>query len=344
MIDPKHYTKYFFGLPLPCIQAEFLMKGSLGHNAFLFNTEKDFKIFFRKDHDYGKQGLDLYSNQKAFSKYFQEFKDYLETAKSLLIPKYRKIPEKLSKDEFIADMKFIGKLWHYYGFAEFPYIDYAFENGDENTMKNLNEISIFKFKARDLMNSYFFKGGVIENLLAYFGENAKYLYFNELLDSFEGKNVDEKIINERKQCYSAVVNKGEIKKFDLDTSLELSKKFDPVAKDTVIKGRVANQGYAKGKVVIAPLFDDQKDINRANKLMQKGDILVAESTSPDIIVLCEKAGAIVAEQGGYLSHAVIVSREFGIPCVIHALTATKVFKNGDMVEVDAHKGIVRKIK
>jgi pyruvate,water dikinase len=57
----------------------------------------------------------------------------------------------------------------------------------------------------------------------------------------------------------------------------------------------------------------------------------------------QKAGAIVTEQGGVTSHAAIVSRELGIPCLIGTKIATKVFKDGDMVEVDATKGIVRKI-
>ena len=44
------------------------------------------------------------------------------------------------------------------------------------------------------------------------------------------------------------------------------------------------------------------------------------------------------------SHAAIVSRELGIPCVVGTKTGTKAFKDGDLVEVDADKGIVRKIK
>jgi pyruvate,water dikinase len=51
----------------------------------------------------------------------------------------------------------------------------------------------------------------------------------------------------------------------------------------------------------------------------------------------------VAEEGGILSHAALVSRELGIPCILNAIEATKIFKYGDMVEVDADKGIVRKI-
>lgn len=57
----------------------------------------------------------------------------------------------------------------------------------------------------------------------------------------------------------------------------------------------------------------------------------------------KKAGAIVTDAGGILSHAAIVSRELKKPCIIGTQTATKAFKDGDLVEVDAVKGIVRKI-
>ncbi len=78
--------------------------------------------------------------------------------------------------------------------------------------------------------------------------------------------------------------------------------------------------------------------------MQKGDILVSIATDPDIVPAMKKAAAIVTEQGGVTSHAAIVSRELGTPCVIGTKIATKVFKDGDLVEVDAVKGIVKLIK
>jgi pyruvate,water dikinase len=77
--------------------------------------------------------------------------------------------------------------------------------------------------------------------------------------------------------------------------------------------------------------------------MRKGDILVAGQTRPEIIAACRKAGAIVTNEGGICSHAAVVSREFSIPCIIGTKVATDMFKDGDRVEVDATKGIVKKI-
>ena len=61
-------------------------------------------------------------------------------------------------------------------------------------------------------------------------------------------------------------------------------------------------------------------------------------------IFTEKAGAIVTDEGGLTSHAAIVSRELKIPCIVGTKIATKILKDGDIVEVDAENGIVRKIK
>ena len=75
--------------------------------------------------------------------------------------------------------------------------------------------------------------------------------------------------------------------------------------------------------------------------MNKGDVLVAETTSPEFMPACTKAAAIITNQGGLLSHAAVISRELHIPCVVGLKIATKVFKDGDLIEVDADKGIMK---
>ena len=56
------------------------------------------------------------------------------------------------------------------------------------------------------------------------------------------------------------------------------------------------------------------------------------------------ASAIVTDEGGLTSHAAVISRELKIPCVIGTKHATDVFEDGDLIEVDANKGIVKLIK
>lgn len=56
------------------------------------------------------------------------------------------------------------------------------------------------------------------------------------------------------------------------------------------------------------------------------------------------ASAIVTDIGELLSHAVIISRELNKPCIIGTKIATKVLKDGDEVEIDAKRGVVRILK
>jgi phosphohistidine swiveling domain-containing protein/DNA-binding transcriptional ArsR family regulator len=112
---------------------------------------------------------------------------------------------------------------------------------------------------------------------------------------------------------------------------------DKIEKISEIKGQCGARGYVKGKVKI---INEIKDMAK----MEKGDILVSISTQPDLLPAMKKAAAFVTDQGGVTSHAAIVAREINMPCVIGTKIATKVLKDGDIVEVDADKGIVRILK
>jgi len=114
--------------------------------------------------------------------------------------------------------------------------------------------------------------------------------------------------------------------------------YDIEAKDIKeIIGTVASAGRAIGKVRIVIT---EKDVLP----FQEGEILVSTMTRPEHIVAMKKAKAIVTNEGGITCHAAIVSRELGIPCIIGTKIATKVLKDGDLVEVDAEKGIVKILK
>lgn len=103
------------------------------------------------------------------------------------------------------------------------------------------------------------------------------------------------------------------------------------------KGHSAYLGRVQGKTMIV------EDPAKARSFKQ-GQILIAGMTRPDFLPLMKRAGAIVTDAGGVLCHAAIISRELHVPCIVGTQTATKAFKTGDLVEVDANKGIVRKLK
>lgn len=85
-------------------------------------------------------------------------------------------------------------------------------------------------------------------------------------------------------------------------------------------------------------------LNTTTDRFKDGDILVTTMTRPDFLPLMRRAKAIVTDEGGLTCHAAIISRELKIPCVIGTKIATRVLRDGDLVEVDANKGVVKILK
>ncbi len=99
----------------------------------------------------------------------------------------------------------------------------------------------------------------------------------------------------------------------------------------ILKGISASPGMGTG---IVRILKSPKEIDK----IKTGDILVAPMTSPDYVPAMKKAAAIVTNEGGMTSHAAIVSREMGIPCVVGTKIGTKVLKDGDVVTVNGTTG------
>lgn len=148
----------------------------------------------------------------------------------------------------------------------------------------------------------------------------------------------EKINERKKEC--AIILEGEEIKVLSGRELEEYKKQELKSLDysrvDELTGQGASSGRTQGAVKLVLCDAD------AGKVL-KGDILLAPATNPTLVPAMERAAAIVTDEGGLLSHAAIVSRELGIPCLVGTKIGTKVFKDGDMVEVDTKNGLIRKI-
>ncbi|MEE9203308.1 MAG: phosphoenolpyruvate synthase [Dehalococcoidia bacterium] len=107
--------------------------------------------------------------------------------------------------------------------------------------------------------------------------------------------------------------------------------------EVVAEGVAASRGVAWGPVKI---ISGTSEIAK----VEKGDVLVAKMTNPDLAPAMNRAAGIITDEGGLTSHAAIVSREMGIPCVVGTSSATKVLKNGQIVTVDGFRGRVYKGK
>lgn len=184
-----------------------------------------------------------------------------------------------------------------------------------------------------------------------YAEIARRLKFNpndimevtdeEMFGALDGKSLpDKKEMAIRHKNYAMIVRNSKTRLITNPAEIKEMEKiyFVDVAEKNELKGRIACAGgIIRGK---AKICIDKKEICK----VKKGDILVASFTTPDFVPAMEKAVAIIADQGGVSSHAAIVSRELGVPCVIDTKDATRVIKDNDVIEVNAETGIIKIIK
>ncbi len=166
----------------------------------------------------------------------------------------------------------------------------------------------------------------------------KYLLINEIV---ENKLPAQDELEKRRQHYIYT----DFKLFTDKTLDDLAVQYSfEIEKEEILpvgisnfKGETASPGMAKGEVRILLLKDQLSDL-------KEGEILVTTMTTPDFVPAMKKAAAIITDEGGITCHAAIISREMNKPCIIGTKIATKVLYDGDEVEVDATKGVVRIIK
>ena len=117
--------------------------------------------------------------------------------------------------------------------------------------------------------------------------------------------------------------------------------LEDAKKSNEIRGLVGHKGKAKGKVVKLSATD-YRNKQKLDQLLSFGSfVLVAPMTVPELVPYFKNAVAFVTDEGGITCHAAIIARELNKPCVTGTRVATQTLKDGDMVEVDADKGIVK---
>jgi phosphohistidine swiveling domain-containing protein len=167
---------------------------------------------------------------------------------------------------------------------------------------------------------------------------STYEEFSRLLKGSIDKNLFEKQLVQRKEGLLWIYENG--KPSNIISGEESKKILQSIQQKheeaEEIKGIAASLGKARGRVIIVRKIDSIKNV-------KEGDVLVTPMTRPEHVPSLKKVSAIVTDDGGITCHAAIISRELKIPCIIGTKIATKVLKDGDLVEVDADKGIVRKI-
>lgn len=126
--------------------------------------------------------------------------------------------------------------------------------------------------------------------------------------------------------------------FSGNESSELYRAVNSV-EHSILKGIVAarpNENLTEHSGIVQIVLDMEKDY------FKDGNILVTSMTRPEFLPIMKKASAIITDEGGVTSHAAIISRELGIPCIIGTKYATKLLQNGDEVIINLQSGEIIK--
>jgi phosphohistidine swiveling domain-containing protein len=213
-------------------------------------------------------------------------------------------------------------------------------------------LGVFKF-ARDLVftkglrkDTLFCAISVLENVYREVGrrhylslKQVRYLSPEELSQMLRGHHFPAEVLNQRYNFsiyYSSDKPKTEIF-LTGDEARGYVAKLNILKEEIrdlkILAGDCAAPGRARGAARIVNVVADMAK-------MKDGDILISIATTPDLIPAIKKASAIVTDVGGITCHAAIISRELGIPCVVGTKIATKIIKDGMIIDVDATHGKV----
>ncbi len=201
----------------------------------------------------------------------------------------------------------------------------------DNNKARLGQTMKYKFA---LLNEIAKKTNVDREWLRFYSV----LEICDLLDT--AKEVDKGVLLERKE-HGMILKRNEYYGSN-DTShntfisssniLESSDDSAP-AEQITLEGLGASSGRVTGVARIVFSYEDGHKVN-------EGDIMIAIGTDFDLMDAIQRAGAVVTEEGGFLSHASVVCRELKKPCCIGVENATRLIKDGDEVEVNAQSGVL----
>ncbi len=326
------------------------------HPLFTSNKNGDFRQYFTNDKMgfAGKHGLKWLSKEGGFLEYKKEFYDYhIRIKKELSIILERK---RLSKTSITKFFRLLSKMFTYYSKMDFQFTNLAYLYKTENVIlsNNLKLLSEFKDNARVWINEIALTDDsefkrLIKKLSEQFGisttqiENYRIV---DLIELFNDSRVSEELMNKRKDSYTIFVKNNRVNYLEGEDSynqIETYSKFENEQVEKILKGQIANKTKSKIKGQARVINVDYSDFSKMEdemNAMKQGEILISEFTAPELMNAIEKASAIVTDLGGMLSHAAIISRERGIPCLVATKSASKAFHDGENVIVDLERGII----
>lgn len=309
-------------------------------------NKNGFRTLMNEAHIAGEMGRILQNNKNNFQeKFFQPAERVFEETEK----KVKYAQTIMNKDPFLA-LEIISEEYPEYLGALAIYNALWRCIGNRKSTDFLSEKDIEKFaKLRAQKAELYPKIEELATLCAKkIGEKIKFdgallllMTVSELRDFLTKRNISEKtknVLRKRSQGYFYLFADNKESIFTDKKVLDyIEKTFYSISAEVKeIKGYPAFKGKVTGLV---------QNIAQGSRTSPSIDfILVAPMTHPNEMPLIKKCKAIVTDEGGVLCHAAIIARELKKPCIIGTKIATKILKDGDLVEVDAEKGMVKIIK
>ena len=355
--DPDNYQRLFQVGGMPYLVSDAFMDEYKKINGLAMFAHGTWTTFLPKESikETLAEGLKLYSDKNKFEEYKNGFEAYKKETSKLFNDLSKK--DELEKSEVNNFLNSLSHLFHFYRRTEFFATDdaYQFSLNDKTSRENLKQFENIKNSGREYLNKlYFGSESYLTKILAILAKQFNLtdeilrLYSKkDILNLFDKKKVVEQTLEDRKLAYVMIGKDNKLNYIDGKEAKKIVSKFDIAQHEfhQEIKGKTANKGVVRGKVkVIIADYGNFDGLKKVMEAMDNGDILIAETTSPELMPACSKASAIVTNQGGMMSHAAIVSREMDIPCIVGTGNATDLLKDGDLVEVDGDRGVVRIMK
>ena len=223
------------------------------------------------------------------------------------------------------------------------YYNHLFSSEEKKVVAFYQEMLYLKDKRDDYRRTAFYY--IHKNLLQHIAYkigipliDLAYLTVKEAKKYKGNEHVLQREIKRRKEAYVVEIINGETKIYSgKDCRKDFIVDDDIREERRLIKGIIGFPGKVQGTVQII-------HSRGAVKGFRKGNALVAITTNPEYILAMQEAVAFITNEGGITCHAAIIAREMKKPCIIGTKIATKVLKDGDLVEVDANRGVVKIIK
>jgi phosphoenolpyruvate synthase/pyruvate phosphate dikinase len=334
----KREFEKIFNRSLPLFAAEYWYQGerielpkitrkSIFYNPlFVYRKGKETNVYYDvTDYDENKRPIPDFF-QKHPEKFAKIAREYGEICREML---------RLAKTTKPTDFRKIFNL-HISFWARFSVI---WSLGDRYN-KDRNSI-IFKdaYKLRQETDKveYISGNNLLELSEKIFPKHKKFVPFLTSSEIMNKRLPDLPGLRERAKGY--MFHNGEL---HIDLSISEFKKRENIIflKNSLTIPRHILEGVAAAKGKVVGRARIILSLNNLNKLREK-EILVTSMTTPDYFVAMEKAIAFITDEGGITCHAAIVARELEKPCVIATKIATRVIRTGDLIEVDANRGLVR---